>query len=187
MLLYRVFPYLEGAREDQPGHPQYLHRPQGSGRLDNPGEYDCWYLAGEASGAVGETFGDLVLWTPSMFSFPYIGAQRALGTYRVDDATPILDLDDPRVLLDRHLRPTQVVSRQRTVTQQWALSIFLEEHNDKRAWSGVRWWSYHRPQWQILGLWSVVPECVEVEPLTLRHPAVVDAAAALSKQVQRGR
>ncbi len=154
------------------------------GRLDNPADYDCWYLAADAPGAVGETFGDLDVWTSGMFSFPALaGADRALGTYKIPDATPILDLDDARNLLDRGLRPTQVIERNRPATQGWALRIFNERtRTGSRKWNGVRWWSYHRPQWRIYGLWELTPECVAVDALALDHPAVVDAARVLSKR-----
>jgi hypothetical protein len=154
------------------------------GRLDNPSEYDCWYLAAEASGAIGETFGDLDLWISNMFVFPALpGATRALGTYEVDDAIPVLDLDDARNLLALGLRPTQVVERNRAVSQGWALQIYNQlTPTGARRWSGVRWWSYHRPQWRIYGLWGLTPHCVKVELLDLNHPAVVDAAKILAKR-----
>ena len=185
MLLYRVFPYVEAAAAGDAGHPLYLHRPQGSSRLDNASDYDCWYLAAEASGAIGETFGDLGIWTPGMFAFPLLpGAVRALGVYRIDDDTPILDLDDAQNLLDRGLRPTQVIERNRSVTQAWALKIFREtKSNGGHRWNGVRWWSYQRPQWRIYGIWGITPEFVEVHDLDLEHPAVQDAAIALGRPV----
>lgn len=185
MLLYRVFPYAGAAASGEPGHPLYLHRPQGASRLDNPKEYDCWYLAAEASGAIGETFGDLGVWVPGMFAFPLVaGAVKALGIYRIDDDTPILDLDDARNLLDRGLRPTQVIERNRSMTQAWALKIFQERNTGgDRRWNGVRWWSYHRPQWRIYGLWEIEPACVEVQELNLEHPAVQHAAAALARPI----
>ena len=156
MLLYRVFPSLDSAGEGEPGHPSYIHKPQGKGRLDNPGDYTCWYLSGESSGAVGEVFGDLTSWVDDMFEVPFLaGARRALGTYFIPDDTPLLDLDDAKNLLDRGLRPTQVIIRNRPATQAWALAIFKEANADgSRKWQGVRWWSYQRPSWQIYGLWG---------------------------------
>ncbi len=95
MLLYRVFPYLPTALSHEPGHPSYIHKPQGAHRLDNPGHYTVSYFALEPSGAAGETFRDLDEWSDAMFVFPSLpGSRRALATYRVDDATPLLDLDD---------------------------------------------------------------------------------------------
>lgn len=186
MLLYRVFPWLPDAKAGEPGHPSYLHRPQGHGRFDNPTEYDAWYLAAEASGAVGETFGDLPEWTPVMFSFPFLpGAERALGIYEVSDDLPVLNLDDAATLLDRGLRPSQVVSRNRADTQGWALKIAEEiDASGRQKWQGVRWWSYHRPHWTLYCLWGQIPRCVEVQTLSVEHPAVVDASKSLGRRIR---
>jgi len=183
VLLYRVFPYLAATGPGDPGHPGYLHGPQGKGRLDNPDEYACWYLSAEASGAVGEVFADLGRWGPEMFDVPFLaGGERALGVYEVPEGAPVLDLDDAKNLLDRGLRPTQVIERNRPATQAWALNIFQErDAGGSRRWKGVRWWSYHRPQWRIFGLWDIAPANVTVEVLGLGHPAVLNAARALSK------
>lgn len=182
MLAYRIFPYLAAAARGQPGHPEYLHPVQGRGRLDNPNAYLCWYLAEQPTAAVGEVFGDLSRWTPAMFGMPAIpGARRALATMELSDDLNVLELDDARNLLDRGLRPTQVVERNRSATQAWALRIFQERKGKAQRWHGVRWWSYHRPQWRILGLWDASPRCVDVQPLDLSHPAVVDAAQVLAR------
>src|SRR4051794_32550506 len=95
MLLYRVFHYRDGAPSATPGSPDYLHIPaQGRGRLDNPRRYLVWYLARDASGAVGEVFGDLDTWQDSMFEVDKAaGIYRALGTYKVPDDIQILNLD----------------------------------------------------------------------------------------------
>ncbi len=184
MLLYRVVPYLASATPGEPGHPSYLHRPQGRGRLDNPSEYDCWYLSEQEAGAVGEVFADLLSWTDDMFAAPYLpGATRALATYEITDDTPLLELDDARNLLARSLRPTQVIERNRPATQAWALNIYNERNpgTGARLWAGVRWWSHHRPQWRVMGIWGVTPTSLRVDPLNLGHPAVIDAARVLAK------
>jgi len=181
MLLYRVFGHLPSAAEGEPGHPTHLHRPQLHGRLDNATEYDCWYLAGEESGAVGEAFGNLATWTPAMFGTPWLpGGRRALGVFEIPDGIRVLDLDDAQNLADRGLRPTQVVIRNLSVTQTWALRIFQERNTrGARKWDGVKWWSFQRPQWEVYGLWNGTPKCVDVESLDLAHPAVIDAAKAV--------
>jgi len=157
---------------------------QGRGRLDNPGHYRIWYLAMEPAGAVAESFGDLDEWDPEMFKFPGIpGSRRVLATYLLSDDTPLLDLDDARNLYIRGLRPTQVIERNRAATQAWALSVY-NERNDRgaRIWHGIRWWSYHRPQWRIIGYWGDrAPQLLEVEELTLTSPAVTDAATSLKR------
>lgn len=184
MLLYRVFPHLDLATSPaEPGHALYVHRPQSSGRLDNPADFSVWYLAAESSGAIGEVFGDLHEWTEDMFKFPALdGARRCLGTYLIPDTTALLDLDDSYNLYTRGLRPTQVVERNRSATRAWAKRVWDERGpSGERCWSGVRWWSYHRPQWRIIGLWGLVPEVVQVEALSMSHPAIVDAGQALSR------
>lgn len=181
VLAYRVFPYLHSAAAGGPGHPLYEHRPQRDGRLDHP-DYYVWYLTLQPQAAVGEVFGNLAVWETSMFKAPQVhGARRALGVYRLPDDLPVLDLDDPAELAQRGLRPTQVVVRNLAVTQAWAHRIWDERdvHDPaRRRWRAVRWWSYHRPFWPVLGSWQR-PELDHVEDLDLTHTAVRDAAAAL--------
>lgn len=188
MILYRVFPYLASAADsNEQGHPEYLHRPQTEGRLDNPGLYDAWYLAHEPSGAIGEVFGDLKDWTEDMFDFPRLpGSRRCLGLYSVDDGAAFLDLDDARNLLERGLRPTQVIERNRTATSKWAKDIWLEgRESGVRTWDGVRWWSYHRPQWRVVCTWGQQPEVIDVHPLDLDNSHLLDASVALAKKIVR--
>jgi RES domain len=185
-LYYRVFPFLAHAKVGEPGHPQYLHKPQGGGRLDNPRYYDVWYLAAEMSGAAGEVFGDLTTWSKLMFDFPKLpGAVRALGTYELSDNLPLLDLDDAQNLVDRGLRPTQVVERNRAATQAWALRIWQEYDpgTGLPKWVGIRWWSFHRPQWRVLGVWGATPRCLAVATLDTSSPAIVDAARQLGRVI----
>lgn len=78
MLVYRVFPHLETAEPGEPGHPLYEHRPQRGGRADHP-DYYVWYVAREAEAACGEAFGNLSLWTDSMFDFPAVPAPARLS------------------------------------------------------------------------------------------------------------
>jgi hypothetical protein len=178
MLLYRVFPYLVRAALGQPGHPLYLYPSQGKGRWDNPSLYRSRYLATSPEAAVGETFGNLLSWTPGMLAAPGVpGSERRLGIYRLDEENnPLIDLDDPQVLAARGIRPTHVVVRNRPRTQRIAADIFYEGR-----WSGIQWWSYHRPQWTLVALWEADNLTVlGVEPLP-GHPAVDDAALLLAK------
>lgn len=181
MLVYRVFAHLLGAAAGQPGHPLYEHRPQRAGRIDHP-DYYVWYVARTPEAAAGEVFGNFASWDASIFPVPALpGAVRALGVYRLPDDLRLLDLDDPQALSERQLRPTQVVTRNLSVTQAWAHSIWDERNPHdpaERRWQAVQWWSYHRPSWQVMGSW-LRPELVDVEPLSLTHKAVAEAAAAL--------
>lgn len=185
MLVYRVFPYLRTAQPGEPGHPLYQHRPQRGGRIDHP-DYHVWYLSRQPEAAVGETFGNLATWDSSMFGFPLLpGARRSLGIYRLPDDLRVLDLDDPRMLVELGLRPTQVVTRNLAVTQAWGHRIWSQRdpHDPSSGrWQAIAWWSYHRPTWEVLGSW-VVPEFDHVEDLELDHVAVRDAATALTRSL----
>src|SRR6266487_2358201 len=123
-------------------------------------------------------------WHAGMFSLPAIPDGRwALATYFLDDDLPLLHLDDARNLYARGLRPTQVIERNRAATQAWALSVY-EERDDQgiRKWQGIKWWSYHRPHWRIIGYWgNQIPHLLAIEGLSLASPAVADAAISLRR------
>jgi hypothetical protein len=189
VLVYRVFPYDPTAGTQQPGHAEFSHRPnQGKGRLDNPRYYDTWYFTLTPEAAVGEVFGNLTVWGDDMFQIPSLpNALRSLGVLQLPDDLAILDLDDAKALLDRGLRPTQVISRNRSATQRWALDISDEAAGSgEPRWDGVRWWSFHRPHWTIFGMFvrpgAAAKHLLErVESLDVRHPAVRDAARTLGR------
>ncbi len=178
MRLYRVLPFRADAAEGQPGHPLYSPTPKGTGRVDAPGTYTVLYLSSAPAGAVAEAFGGIPLWTSAMFDKPFLGrGQRALATYELPDRASVLDLDDPEALQRLGLRPSDVVTRDRDVTQRWALMAYRE-----RRWTGVRWWSYYDPRWYSYGLWDRRHLAViGVERLSLEHPAVVEAASVLHR------
>lgn len=189
-LVYRIFPYDPTALAESPGHPLYLHKPQGRGRLDNPRYYETWYFGATPEVPVGEIFGDLQHWTDSMFEFPPLpNALRAMAVYELPDDLNLLDLDDARNLLDRGLRPTQVIERVRAETQSWAMRIFQEaDSSGDRRWDGVKWWSFQRPSWQVIAVWvesgEPLPfELVDVENLDVTHPVVRAAARTLGRQL----
>ncbi len=182
MLTYRVVPHLPDAKPGQPGHPLYEHRPQRAGRIDHP-DYHVWYLSRCAESACGETFGNLARWASSMLAFPLLpGARRGLATYQLPDDLRVLDLDHPAQLVRLSLRPTHVVTRNRTVTQAWGHRIWseIDPHTAGRAWHAVSWWSYQHPGWTVLASW-LRPTLVGIEPLNLDRPAIVAAATTLHR------
>lgn len=187
MLLYRVFPHSPSAAAGSPGHSGYLHRPQVNGRWDNPSLYDTWYFSKSPEGAIAESFGNLATWSAEMFLTPFMpGGRRALGVYSVPDDLSILDLDDARNLLELGMRPSQVVARNLAYTQSRAAEIFDARGLSGRRWAGLSWWSFHRPTLTNVALWATLTEPapltpVEVTPLTLSTPSVVEAARMLAK------
>ena len=110
------------------------------------------------------------------------GAKRALGVYWLPDDLSVLDLDDANSLRRQVLRPTQIVERNRPATQMRAKAVFDEVVPTGRRWAGLRWWSYHRPEWHNLALWGVAPVIQDVHPLTLTSLPVADAANLLCKR-----
>lgn len=181
MHLFRVLPWLEGASLSEPGHALYVPPVQGKGRIDNPKRYRVLYASDVPGGAVGEAFANFDVWTDLHLAGPpwLPGSRRALAVY--DMQGQILDLDDAQALLERALRPSHVVIRDRMVTQRWALHIFEEGR-----WHGVRWWSRHDARWGAYGLWNLEGlRVVQVEPLTRDHPAVIEAQRLLRRRWRR--
>lgn len=186
MLLYRVFLHDPQAAPGDSGHPTYIHRPQGAGRWDNPDLYDAWYLSLTPEGAIGETFGNIPTWSDEMIDHP-TGLRRALAVFSIPDELPIFDFDDPENLLHLGMRPTQVVIRNKTFTQNKAAVLHQERYTDGSAqWAGLKWWSFHRPTWNNLMLWSTPAapaplKLQDIEQLTIATPTLIDAANTLSR------
>jgi hypothetical protein len=181
--LYRVLPWLAGAAPGEPGHALFIPG-IAVGRIDNPDRYLALYLSDAAGGACAEAFFYKASWDVGMLrgqpALP--GSVLALATYSLDGPLPICDLDDGAQLLERGLRPSQVVTRDRTVTRAWALQIF-----DEARWAGIRWWSYHDPGWASYGIWAVDDLVVQdVQALTLDHAAIIEAAGVCLISLMNG-
>lgn len=192
MLGFRVFGFDPRARPGTSGHPDYLHRPQGQGRWDNPVSYDTWYLATSAAGAIAEAFGNLSVFSEQMFDTPYLaGGRRALAVFSLPDDLRILDLDDAANLLALTMRPSQVVIRNLAYTQVRAQEIFdARDTAGARDWAGVGWWSFHRPVWHNLAIFvepgTAAPlTLLRVDELSLDSPWVAEAQRELARDVRR--
>ena len=115
------------------------------------------------------------------------GLRRALLTLSVPDDLSIFDFDDPTNLLHTGMRPSQVVIRNKSFTQGKAAELFNEKQPDgSQRWSGLRWWSFHRPMWTNLMLWATPTQpapltLANIETLTLSSLAIVEAAATLHR------
>lgn len=176
--LYRVFPWVSRARAGEPGGPLYVSPVQGAGRIDNPERYATLYASDSPAGAVAEAFGNHAIWTPQLLAGP-LGVPTSTRALAAFDAGGIdlLDLDDPRELVERRLRPSEVVSRDRARTQAWALRVYEEGR-----FAGVRWWSRLDPRWGAVGAWDLRSlRVLGVTPLTPEHPALREAASALNR------
>lgn len=180
--LYRVVSYLDAADAGAPGHPLYVPVSTGANRIDNPDVYDTLYLGDDPLCAVAEAFGWASRWNAGLLrGTPALpGSVRALVSYDVDDETALCDLDDADRLVDLGLRPSRVVTRNRNTTQAWARELF-----DTDEFAGVRWWSYHNPDWGSVGLWDTAALTIaDIFVLSADHPVFVAAAAEIVRIIE---
>jgi hypothetical protein len=165
-----------------PGHPLYVSPRQGAGRVDDPWrEYHVLYVGTDPVGCVAEVFGDFAVWTPALLDPPpgRPAAVRALVEYDIE--ARMCDLDDARRLIELALRPSQVVSRDRRETQQWARDVY-----ETGQYDGVSWWSRRDPRWTSAGIWDLGEATVtDVMPLLdLDADVVVVAADILLRRIE---
>ncbi|HYZ11308.1 MAG TPA: RES domain-containing protein [Actinomycetota bacterium] len=178
-MLYRWFPWAPDATSREPGGPLYVPRfDQGGGRHDNPDVYGAFYVSRVPASPVAEILRDYAARAlPSQPLFRE-GAPSRLVAIDESAVGELLDLDDPRSLVARELRPSGVATRNRDRTQRVALRLYEE------GVTGFEWWSTIEASWinvtlfeeRVAGRLEVVGE---PEPLTLDHPAVREAAEAV--------
>ncbi len=174
-MLFRVFGWPPGS------DPEPLRVPrdrQGGGRHDDPDRYTAWYLAGEPVSAIAEVI--QVFRGQELTAGALIrpdGTRRALATLDDGDVPPLVDLDDPAVLLERHLRPSTVATGVRRTTQRLAAAAF-----DDGA-VGLSWWSALEASWTNMTLFAERLEgplpVLDAVPLALDQPALIEAAERL--------
>ncbi|MBA2474351.1 MAG: RES family NAD+ phosphorylase [Actinobacteria bacterium] len=179
MILHRCFAWRRAARPTEPDGALWFPRPyQGDGRHDNPGDYGCLYLADRPVSGVVEQLARF----RGRPLVPALLLRRrlplALAAIELRDGEELVDLDDPAVLQAHALRPSQVATRSRDVTQPQALALYLAH---ERA-AGLRWWSSFESLWTNLTLFDRVQRALrllEVREVTLEDEAVVEAAVHL--------
>src|SRR5919204_554496 len=94
-----------------------------------------------------------------------------------------LDLDDPAVLRRERLRPSHVATRNREVTQPWALRLH-DAHPDIGA---LPWWSTLEASWQNVTVFDRAARALKLlrtQQLTVDHPVVREAADVLGLRVR---
>jgi hypothetical protein len=175
-VLYRTFPLIPGSGPADLGGPLHVPRPyQGQGRHDNPQAYGALYASRTPEAAVAEFLRDFQRVPLEEGDFLREGAPRAMAV--LDDAglARILDLDDPRTLVRRDLRPSTVATRDRRSTRPTALAIFRD------GYEGFEWWSTIEASWINVTLFA--DRAIDglriigtPDVLTTSHPAVQAAA-----------
>ena len=180
MELFRVFVWDGSSLDDREGGPLFVLRShQGKGRHDNPSRYGAWYCSRLPVAAVaesiqrfrGQTLQDRDLSRPD-------GRTTAMAKLDLPADVSIADLDDPGVLSERGLRPSQVATRRRSITQPIAESLFADGAD------GLSWWSTLEGEWINVTLFHerVVRRVTLSEPprrLSIRLPEVRQAAEHL--------
>ncbi len=180
MILWRLLPWQGDASPAEPGGALWFPRElQGAGRHDSPDRYGCLYASEAPLSAVAEAlapFRGTGVLSPAMLL--RAGLPLALALLELDGDDGLLDLDDPNVLLYIRLRPSQVATNTRAVTQAYARRIFEEVPEAV----GLRWWSTLEASLANVTLYDRALarlSCARVEPLVLEHPAVREAAEML--------
>lgn len=177
-MIYRVFPFVAGTSEREAGGALFVARAaQGAGRHDNPEAYGALYTARTPMSAVAERI--QVFRGQRLSDADLLRAEgRRLALGSIDDSgIETVDLDDPRALQKRKLRPSLVATRERASTQDIALDIFAE------GVSGFAWWSILEASWINVTLFAeratglLLTE--DPQPLELNQPVVRAAAEAL--------
>jgi len=178
-VLYRRFPLIPGAAPDEPGGPLYIPRiDQGDGRHDNPDAYGALYVSRNPASPVAELLKDVPLGRLQPALLRHEGHSYALIALDDSDVDGVVDLDNPRILSDRRLRPSLVATGRRTITQRTALDIY------RGGATGISWWSTIEASWTNVTMFAerAAGRLVTVgdpEPLTPDHPAVREAAEAV--------
>lgn len=104
------------------------------------------------------------------------GLPLGLARLELDDRVRLVDLDDPAVLQTHGLRPSQVATRTRSLTQAQALGFF------RGGAAGVRWWSTFEALWANVTLFDRIGRRLRlaaVERIDADHPALREAADLL--------
>jgi RES domain len=181
VIVWRVFPLEGPAGGSQPGGALWFPRAfQGVGRHDNPARYGCLYVTLDPIAAIAEALapfrgtGEL---TDAMLMRG--GRRLVLCSLELDaDDGALVDLDDPRVLAGQRLRPSQVATRARRVTQAQALRLF----DERRQTLGLRWWSTLESSWINVTLFDRAAGRLALdhyEPLAPDEAATLAGAAFL--------
>lgn len=184
MRLFRVVSWQRAAAGRRQGGPLFVARAlQGAGRHDAPERYGAWYCAREAVCAVAEAIQFARGQSLDDADFVRTGGRvLALVELQLADAARLVDLDDPRALVERSIRPSQVAAGRRSVTQAIAAALFDE------GIAGFSWWSTLEAQWTNLTLFyeralPFVSLAARPVPLSVELREVREAAERLGVRV----
>jgi hypothetical protein len=160
VILFRCFPWDADAAPSARGGALWFPRMlQGTGRHDNPLLYGCVYTTAEAVSALVERFQGLRTTRLEETDLTSRGRPLALAALTLPDEAEIVDLDDPRVLTREELRPSQVATNDRSLTQAHAADLFRRHVGAL----GLRWWSTFESLWANVTLFDRAEGALDVE------------------------
>ena len=161
---------------DAPDGPLWFPRIlQGEGRHDNPDAYGCLYLTDRPISCVVEQLAPFRGQRLTASMLRRRNLPLALADIQLNDHALLIDLDDPAVLRRERLRPSQVATRDRSVTQPQALALY-RRYPDA---AGLRWWSSWEALWMNISLFdraTQILRLVDVRELTLQDPVLLQGA-----------
>jgi hypothetical protein len=183
VILYRCFAWSAAAQATEQDGPLWFPRGfQGDGRHDNPQRYGVLYLADREVSCVVEQLARFRGQRLVAALLRRRGLPLALAEIELPDDAQIIDLDEPRVLQAEQLRPSQVATRRREVTQPQALALY---RSHPRA-AALRWWSTFESLWANVTVFARAARRLQlhdVRELTLDDPAVLEAAEFFALRV----
>ena len=179
MILFRCLAWDKAASPRARGGPLWFPRMlQGNGRHDNPEVYGCLYVSVEPVSAVAEQIQRLAGTSLEPTDLVRRGLPLALAAVDFDESGELVDLDDPGVLVEEGLRPSQIATNDRSVTQAGAGQV----HARHPEAVGLRWWSTIEALWPNVTLFDRAEGLLSVEdvhPLELGDGIMVEAAEYL--------
>lgn len=180
MIVWRVLPWRPGSRPHEPGGALWFPRElQGAGRHDNPDLYGCMYVGERPISPIAETLAPF-RGTGSLVSSMLVRGEvpLALAELSLTEEGGLLDLDDPAVLARTGLRPSQVATGERDLTQTYAARLHaLSPHP-----VALRWWSTIEASLINLTIFDRARgalSLIEMHPLDVDHAAVQEASELL--------
>jgi hypothetical protein len=175
--LFRVFSWNRYSSGSEPGGPAFVPRQlQGSGRHDNPSLYGAFYCSVEPISCIAEALQPFRgQWITQGDLARQEGRTLALASFELPDRIALIDLDSPKELATRQLRPSGIATSDRRRTQTLAAQIFQEKV------AGFFWWSTLESLWMNCTLFHErvvrnLSVAVPPQPLRLDDSALIAAA-----------
>lgn len=181
MKLYRVFPWDPDAAEDEIGGVFYSPRQkQGAGRHDVPHLDGVLYSSLTAQSALAEF---IQFYRGRKISKIHLRRPDKLITsmahFEYRNSARLVDLDDPDVLVRFHLKPSQVMTHDRSVTRNMAETLYAS------GAKGLLWPSALEASWINATLFTTrcrgsLSLIGKIAPVTLVMPEMGAAASFLN-------